>query len=121
LEKISAGFPSPADDYIQEFIDLQRLVVKNPASTFFLRVSGDSMKEAGINDGDLLVVDRSKPASSGKVVIASLDGELTVKRLKISRNRLYLVPENPAYQEMDITDKENLIVWGVVTFVVHKF
>jgi DNA polymerase V len=120
LEKISAGFPSPAEDYVQDFLDLQRLVVKNPAATFFLRVTGNSMQEADIHDGDLLVVDRSKPAVSGKIVIASLDGELTVKRLKMKNKRLYLVPENPEYQEIDITEKDDTVVWGVVTYVVHK-
>ncbi|MDR1049774.1 MAG: translesion error-prone DNA polymerase V autoproteolytic subunit [Deltaproteobacteria bacterium] len=120
LEKISAGFPSPAEGYVQDFLDLQRLVVKNPAATFFLRVAGDSMTEADIHDGDLLVVDRSKPAVSGKIVIASLDGELTVKRLKAKNKRLFLVPENPGYPETDITEREDTVVWGVVTYVVHK-
>jgi DNA polymerase V len=120
LESISAGFPSPADDYVQDFLDLQRLVVKNPAATFFLKVSGDSMRDAGINDGDLLVVDRSKPASSGKVVIASWNGELTVKRLKLRSGRIFLVPENPDYPELDVTDNEDTVIWGVVTYVVHR-
>ncbi|MDR0620480.1 MAG: translesion error-prone DNA polymerase V autoproteolytic subunit [Deltaproteobacteria bacterium] len=120
LESISAGFPSPADDYVTDFLDLQRLVVKNPAATFFLRVSGDSMSGAGINDGDLLVVDRSKPAGQGSVVIASLDGELTVKRLRKRGANLYLAPENPDYAEIDITEREDTMVWGVVTYVVHK-
>jgi DNA polymerase V len=79
------------------------------------------MVMADIHDGDLLVVDRSKPAVSGKIVIASLDGELTVKRLRSRNNRLFLVPENPDYPEIDVTDKEDTVVWGVVTFVVHKF
>jgi DNA polymerase V len=120
LETISAGFPSPAEDYIQDFLDLQRLVVKNPAATFFLKVSGDSMKGAGINDGDLLVVDRSKPASSGRIVIASWGGELTVKRLRLRNDRLLLVPENPDYPEIDVTESEDTVIWGVVTYVVHK-
>ncbi|MDR3204866.1 MAG: translesion error-prone DNA polymerase V autoproteolytic subunit [Deltaproteobacteria bacterium] len=121
LETVSAGFPSPAEDYVQDFLDLQRLVVKNPAATFFLKVSGDSMNGAGINDGDLLVVDRSKQTASGKVVIASLQGELTVKRLKIKDGRVFLIPENPQYPQIDITDNEDTVIWGVVTFVVHKF
>ncbi|MDR2367673.1 MAG: translesion error-prone DNA polymerase V autoproteolytic subunit [Deltaproteobacteria bacterium] len=120
LESISAGFPSPADDYVTDFLDLQRLVVKNPAATFFLRVSGDSMGGAGINDGDLLVVDRSKPTSKDSVVIASLDGELTVKRLRKRNGRIFLAPENPDYAELDITDREDTMVWGVATYVVHK-
>jgi DNA polymerase V len=120
LEPISAGFPSPAEDYVQDFLDLQRLVVKNPAATFFLRVSGDSMRGAGINDGDLLVVDRSRPVSSGRVVIASLEGELTVKRLIKRGPRLFLAPENPDYAEIDVTDQEDATVWGVATYVIHK-
>ena len=120
MESISAGFPSPADDYVTDFLDLQRLVVKNPAATFFLPVSGDSMRGAGISDGDLRVVDRSVPSASGKIVIASLDGELTVKRLVRRGGRFFLAPENPDYAEIDITDKEDLTVWGVVTFVVRK-
>ncbi|MDR2442767.1 MAG: translesion error-prone DNA polymerase V autoproteolytic subunit [Deltaproteobacteria bacterium] len=120
LESVSAGFPSPAEDYVQDFLDLQRLVVKNPAATFFLKVSGNSMSGAGINDGDLLVVDRSKKVASGRIVIAAWDGELTVKRLKIKGEKVFLVPENPDYPEMDITNNENTVIWGVVTFVVHK-
>ncbi|MDR1657532.1 MAG: S24 family peptidase [Deltaproteobacteria bacterium] len=120
VESISAGFPSPAEDYVQDFLDLQRLVVKNPAATFFLRVSGDSMTGAGINDGDLLVVDRSKPASSGKIVVVALEGELTVKRLKLKNGQIFLVPENPNYPELEVTHCEDAVVWGVVTFVVHK-
>ena len=120
VESVSAGFPSPAEDYVQDFLDLQRLVVKNPAATFFLKVSGDSMKGAGINDGDLLVVDRSKRARTGSVVIASWDGELAVKRLRLRGERVFLVPENPDFPETDVTDSEDAVVWGVVTYVVHK-
>ncbi|MDR1309472.1 MAG: translesion error-prone DNA polymerase V autoproteolytic subunit, partial [Deltaproteobacteria bacterium] len=102
LEPISAGFPSPAEDYVQDCLDLQRLVVKNPAATFFLRVSGDSMGGAGISDGDLLVVDRSRQAASGSIVIASLGGELTVKRLRRRDGGIFLVPENDNYSEIDV-------------------
>jgi DNA polymerase V len=120
LESVSAGFPSPAGDYVQDFLDLQKLVVKNPAATFFLRVAGDSMSGAGVNDGDLLVVDRSRPAVSGRIVIAAWNGELTVKRLKIKGERIFLVPENPNYPETEITGNEDAVIWGVVTFVVHR-
>jgi DNA polymerase V len=120
LETVSAGFPSPAEDYVQDFLDLHRLVVKNPASTFFLKVAGCSMQGAGINDGDLLVVDRAREASNGSVVVAAWDGELTVKRLKIKNRRVILVPENPDYPEIDLTDREDAVIWGVVTYVVHK-
>jgi DNA polymerase V len=117
---ISAGFPSPAEDYVQEQLDLHKLVVRNPPATFFLKVKGNSMVGAGIHDGDLLVVDRSKSPVSGKIVIAAWEGELTVKRLKIKNKRAYLVPDNPDYPEFDITDSEETVIWGVVTYVVHK-
>jgi DNA polymerase V len=117
---VAAGFPSPAEDYIQEELDLHKLVVRNQAATFFLRVSGDSMLGAGIHDGDLLVVDRSRNPESGKIVIAAWDGELTVKRLEIRNRRIFLIPDNPDYPEFEVTDKEDAVIWGVVTFVVHK-
>ncbi|MDR3154954.1 MAG: translesion error-prone DNA polymerase V autoproteolytic subunit [Deltaproteobacteria bacterium] len=117
---VSAGFPSPAEDYVQEQLDLHKLVVKNPPATFFLRVKGDSMRDAGIRDGDLLVVDRSRSPVSGKIVVAAWEGELVVKRLRVKGKRVYLVPENPEYPEFDITDSEDAAIWGVVTYVVHK-
>jgi DNA polymerase V len=117
---ISAGFPSPAEDYVQEQLDLHRLLVRNQAATFFLKVRGDSMSGAGISDGDLLVVDRSRPAETGKVVIAAWEGELTVKRLRVRDGRVFLVPDNPGYPEFDVTDSEGTVIWGVVTYVIHK-
>ncbi|MDR2613293.1 MAG: translesion error-prone DNA polymerase V autoproteolytic subunit [Deltaproteobacteria bacterium] len=120
LVPVSAGFPSPAEDYVQEQLDLHRLVVKNPPATFFLRVKGDSMRGAGIHDGDLLVVDRSRSPGSGSIVVAAWEGELTVKRLKLKGKRVFLAPDNPDYPEFDITESEDAVVWGVVTYVVHK-
>ncbi|MDR2198901.1 MAG: translesion error-prone DNA polymerase V autoproteolytic subunit [Deltaproteobacteria bacterium] len=117
---VSAGFPSPAEDYVQEHLDLHKLLVRNPAATFFLKVRGDSMNGAGIRDGDLLVVDRSKAARSGGIVVAAWEGELTVKRLKVKDERVYLTPDNPEYPEFDITESEGAVIWGVVTYVVHK-
>jgi len=117
---VPAGFPSPAEDYIEDTLDLHKYVVRNSASTFFLRASGDSMIGAGIHDGDILVVDRSLSPVSGKVVIASIDGELTVKRLRKRGGRLFLLPENLQYEPMDITDHENTVIWGVVTFALHS-
>ena len=120
LSPVQAGFPSPADDYSDEKIDLHRLVVKNDVATFFLRAAGESMVGAGIFDGDLLVVDRSVEATHNRIVIAALDGELTVKRLVRQKDKVYLAPENPDYPKFDITNREHVFIWGVVTYVVHK-
>ena len=120
LARISAGFPSPADDYMESALDLNAYLVRNPAATFMVRVGGDSMAGAGIADGDLLVVDRSEEAVSGKIVVAVLDGELTVKRLHIRRDVRRLVPENPKYKPLRIEPGQELQIWGVVTGVVKR-
>ena len=120
LPTLPAGWPSPAESYAEDSLDLHRLVVRNPAATFFLRVTGDSMIEAGIHDGDLLVVDRSLPPTSKRVVVAKVDGELTVKRLIINGKRTFLRPENPSYPEIDLHEQEESIIWGVVTHVLHR-
>lgn len=120
LTPIKAGFPSPADDFIDRKLDLHEYLVHNEAATFFLRAQGDSMIGAGIHDGDLLIVDRSAEASHDRVVIAALDDELTVKRLVRRKGKVYLVPANPDYPEIDITEREYIHIWGVVTYVIHK-
>lgn len=120
LAAVAAGFPSPADDFMERKLDLHEHLVHNEAATFFLRAHGCSMINAGIHDGDLLIVDRSLEAAHNRVVIAALDGELTVKRLKRRAGGVFLVPENPDYPEIDITEREYVHVWGVVTYVVHK-
>ena len=120
LSPVQAGFPSPAEDCMDQPLNLHEHLVRNKFSTFFLRVSGQSMINAGIFDGDLLVVDRLVPAAHNKVVIAALDGELTVKRLVRRKGRILLVPENPDYPEIDITEHEYAHIWGVVTYVIHK-
>lgn len=120
LESVSAGFPSPADDYLQTSLDLNELLVKNQNSTFFVRVAGDSMKEAGIFSGDILVVDRSLEAKDGNVIIAVINGELTVKRLSKIKNKVYLLPENNNYEPIEITESMQLNVWGVVRTVIHQ-
>ena len=120
LTPIEAGFPSPADDYLDRRLDLHRHIVRNEAATFFLRAHGLSMINAGIHDGDLLVVDRSLEAEHNRIVIAALDGELTVKRLVRRQGRVLLVPENPDFPEFDISQREHVHIWGVVTHVIHK-
>ena len=120
LAPVEAGFPSPADDYLDRRLDLHQHLVRNEAATFFLRAHGESMLGAGIHDGDLLIVDRSMDAAHRKVVIAALDGELTVKRLLHREGRVLLAPENPHFEPIDITESESVHIWGVVTYVVHK-
>ena len=120
LGQVPAGWPSPAQDYVEEQLNLHSHVVKNPASTFFMYAAGDSMTGAGIYDGDLLVVDRSVSPRSGQVVIARLDGELTVKYYEPRKGRVWLVPGNPAYPARDVTDFQEAPIWGVVTCVLHK-
>lgn len=117
---VPAGWPSPSEDYIENTLNLHELVVRNPAATYFLRAMGESMIGAGIHSGDLLVVDRSKEAQSGKVVVAVIDGELTVKRLLKKNGRTILAAENPGYRDFDITGREDASIWGVVTYVVHN-
>ena len=119
LGRLPAGFPSPADDYLEGKLDLNRHLIKHPAATFFVRVTGDSMIDAGIHSGDLLVVDRSLEPADKHVVVAVLDGELTVKRLSRQNGRLRLLPENRKYQPIEITSQQTIEIWGVVTSVIH--
>ena len=120
LPAIPAGWPSPSDDYIEGELDLQQLVVKNPPWTYFLRAMGHSMQGAGIYDGDILVVDRSLDAANNRIVIAAIDGELTIKRLHYRGKRIFLAPENPEYEEIEITGNPEAYIWGVVTYNLHK-
>ena len=115
---ICAGFPSPAQDYIEGGIDLNRELVKNPEATFFGRVSGDSMTGAGIDDGDLIVIDKSLQASEGDIAVCFLDGEFTLKRIHIEKDVMWLVPENPKYKKIKVTPDQNFMVWGVVTYSI---
>lgn len=118
--KVQAGFPSPADDYVAEQLDLHQLLVKREAATFYVRVQGDSMVDAGIREGDILVVDRSITPADGKIVIAVLNGELTVKELSIKPQGIQLLPRNDAYPPIDVPQESDLTVWGVVTGVVRQ-
>ena len=120
LTGIPAGFPSPADDYIEKHLDLNEHLVKHPAATFFVRVTGDSMADAGIRNGDILIVDRSLNPSSGRVVIAVLDGELTVKRLVKRNGVVRLASESDGHPDIEIPEGADLQVWGVVTCAIHQ-
>jgi len=119
-EGISAGFPSPADDFKETRISLDRELVKNKEATFYARVDGDSMIGAGLEDGDLLVIDRSLDPENGKIAICLVDGEFTVKRIKKEKNKLYLMPENKKYKPIELKEENELIIWGVVEYVIKK-
>jgi len=118
--KVAAGFPSPADDYIEKTLDLNDLLIQKPAATFFVRAEGESMLGAGIHPNDILVVDRSIDPVIGKIVICALNGELTVKRLNSVGDEIVLGAENPAYSDIVVQKDIDLVIWGVVTNVIHS-
>jgi len=118
---VAAGFPSPAEDHIEDTLDLNDYMVQRPDSTFMLRVEGESMKNAGILPNDILIVDRSIKAIHNKIVIAAIDGELTVKRLFHRGGLIKLLPENPAYPEIEVESESDLIIWGVVVGSFRRF
>ena len=117
---ISAGFPSPDSDFEESRISIEKVVVKNKESTFYAKVSGESMKNAGLDDGDILVIDRSEELKNNKIAVCYLNGEFTVKRVKIEKDHIYLVPENDKYEPIKVTDENEFIVWGIVTYVIKK-
>lgn len=117
--KISAGFPSPADDFVDRKLDLNEHLIAHPAATFFVRVEGESMKDAGIFSNDLLIVDRSLEPKDQSVVVALLNGEFTVKRILKREGKLFLFPENQDYSPIQISEEMDFEVWGVVTHVIH--
>ena len=117
---ISAGFPSPAEDFKQERLSLDNEVIKNKEATFFARVSGQSMVDAGLSDNDLLVIDRSLSPENNKIAVCFLDGEFTVKRLKVEKDEVWLQPENKNYQPIKITEENDFVIWGIVTNVIKK-
>lgn len=118
--EISAGFPSPAEDYEELSLDLNKALVRHPASTFYARVKGTSMTDAGILDGDLLVIDKAVEPVDGNIAVCCLDGEFTVKRIALRDDGLYLIPANPAFKPVRITEENEFIVWGIVTYIIHK-
>lgn len=117
--KVAAGFPSPAEDHIANRLDLNEYLIKHPAATFLVKVTGDSMINAGIHENDILIVDRSIPPREGKIVIIAIDGQLTVKRLQKKNNKYFLIAENPHYPPIEIKDFQDTLIWGVVTQVLH--
>ena len=118
--KITAGFPSPAADYLEEILDLNQVVVKNKAATFYGRVNGSSMKDAGVDDGDILVIDKSLEYRSGALAVCYLDGDFTLKRVKRSQGRLYLVSANKEFSPIAVHENAEFTVWGIVTYILKK-
>ena len=119
-ETVFAGFPSPAEDYIDTGIDLNEQLIRHPLSTFFIRVSGDSMSNAGIHNGDLLIIDRSIEPQPGRFVIAILDGCFLIKKLTYKHGKTYLEAENPSYPIIDISNYETVQIWGVAIYSIHE-
>lgn len=117
---ISAGFPSPAEDFMDTSIDLNKILIKNKEATFFGRVKGNSMMDSGIHDGDLLIIDKSLKPENNKIAVCFIDGEFTVKRIKIEKDIIWLMPENKDYKPIKVTKDNEFIVWGIVTTVIKS-
>ena len=120
LSRVPAGFPSPADDYVEQTLDLNEHLIRRETATFFVRVAGHSMTDAGIHDGDILVVDRAEEPSDGSIVVAALDGDLTVKRYREGADHPSLVPESDTHTPIPVREGQDLVVWGVVRHVIHE-
>lgn len=117
---VSAGFPSPAADFTENNIDLNKELSENPLATFYIKVKGNSMIDAGIEDKDVLIVDRSIEPQDNKIAICFIDGEFTVKRIKLEKDCLYLMPENSNYTPIKVTEENEFIIWGIITYVIKK-
>ena len=120
-EGIKAGFPSPASDFLDLSIDLNKELIKHPDATFYGRVKGESMKDAGINNGDLLVIDKSLEPTNGKIAVCFIDGEFTVKRIKTEKNFCWLMPENKDFEPIKVTEENDFLIWGIVVHVIKTF
>ncbi|MFO0781134.1 MAG: translesion error-prone DNA polymerase V autoproteolytic subunit [Candidatus Gracilibacteria bacterium] len=116
---VSAGFPSPADDFLERNLDLNNYLIRHPTATFFVRVQGDSMIQSGIRSGDILIVDRALEKTNNQIVIALINGEFTVKKIQKIGQKLYLMPANPKYRPILITQEMSFEIWGTVTYVIH--
>tara|TARA_B110000967_G_scaffold47676_1_gene48340 strand:+ start:1186 stop:1638 length:453 start_codon:yes stop_codon:yes gene_type:complete len=117
---VQAGFPSPAEDYMDLDLNLQDHLIKNPSATFCVRAVGESMKDAGIKSGDIMLVDKSLTPKNRSIVLAVIDGEFTIKRVNVSKKELYLIPENENFSPIKITQEMDFQVWGIVTYIIHK-
>ncbi len=117
---VSAGFPSPAADFMENNIDLNKELSENPLATFYIKVKGNSMIDAGIENEDVLIVDRSIEPQNNKIAVCFIDGEFTVKRIKLEKDFLFLMPENSNYTPIKVTEENELIIWGIVTYVIKK-
>ena len=121
IGSISAGFPSPADDFLEAKIDMNTHLVKNPDATYYAKVNGDSMKDLGIDSGDFIVIDRSLPATNGKLAVCCVDGDFTFKQIKIEKDCCWLVAHNDKYPPIQVTEDNNFFIWGIVAHVIKSF
>jgi len=117
---VSAGFPSPAEDYIEMALDLNKELIKHPEATFYARVKGHSVIDAGIEDGDLLVIDKALDQKDGDIAVCFIDGEFTLKRLALKEDGIYLLPANAEYKPIKITEDNDFLIWGILSYVIHK-
>ena len=120
VEGIHAGFPSPAEDFAEPTLDLNHYVIKNPASTFYARIKGDSMVGVNIQDGDVVVIDKSLEPTDGSIAVCFIDGEFTLKRIRIEKGKVWLQPANPEFPAIEVTEENHFVVWGIVTYVIKK-
>jgi DNA polymerase V len=117
---VSAGFPSPAEDYTEQRIDLNSILIKNPSSTFYAKVNGNSMKDAGVYDGDIVIIDKSLTPGHDSLLVCFIDGEFTLKKVRKVNDDLFLIPENPDFRPIKISPESDFRLWGVVTYTIHK-
>jgi DNA polymerase V len=120
LSPVPAGFPSPAENFIDKKLDLNEHLIAHPAATFFVRVEGYSMIDANIHEGDVLIIDRSLSAEEGCIALVLLNGEFTVKRLSMRQGKVFLIPENPRFMPIEVSAESDFQVWGIVTYIIHK-
>ena len=120
-EEISAGFPSPAQDFIESSIDLNKELIRNPNTTFYARINGDSMKDMGINSGDLVIIDKSLEPKNGNIAVCFIDGEFTMKEIKIEQNCCWLIPANKSFKSVRVDKDNDFAIWGIVIHVIKSF